>query len=215
MRWFAKFRRVFQSLFRRRQTEADLDAELRYHLDQEIESGIRAGMSPEEARLAAQRLIGPVSLYKEECREAWGIGLIEALIRDLRYAARMLRRTPIFTVVAITTLALGIGANTTVFTFVENILLRSLPVRDPQQLVVLNWGDMVNMSYPNYVDFRDQNTVFSNLVAYRFNPASMSIQARENFRVWGYETSGKNNEVVSRADRPVPKPSERRGAITL
>src|SRR5260370_40633786 len=61
---------------------------------------------------------------------------------------------------------------------------------DPQQLVSLNWGDMVNMASPNYVDFRDQNTVFSNLVASRVNPASMSIQARENFRVWGFEASG-------------------------
>src|SRR5229473_261625 len=106
MRWLARFRRVLQSLFRRQQTEADLDAELQYHLEQEIESGVRAGMSPEEAKLAAQRLVGPVSLYKEKCRDAWGTGFMETLIRDLRYATRMLRRTPLFTVVAITTLAL-------------------------------------------------------------------------------------------------------------
>jgi putative ABC transport system permease protein len=78
----------------------------------------------------------------------------------LRYAVKMLRRTPLFTTAAFLTLALGIGANTTVFTFVENVVLRSLPVRDPQQLVTLNWGGMVNISYPNYIDFRDQNTVF-------------------------------------------------------
>ena len=196
MRWFVRIRNVFRSIFRRQQTEADLDAELQYHLEQEIESGIRAGMSPEEAKMAAQRLVGSVPLYKEECRDAWGIGFAETLIRDLRYATRMLRRTPLFTAVATTTLALGIGANTTVFTFIENILLRSLPVRDPQQLVVLNWGDMVNMSYPNYVDFRDQNTVFSGLAAYRFIPASMNIQARENFRVWGYEVSGNYFETL-------------------
>jgi len=196
MRWLARFRKIFQSLFRRQQTEADLDAELQYHLEQEIESGIRAGMSPEDAKLAAQRLVGSVSLYKEECRDAWGIGFTESLVRDLRHATRMLRRTPLFTVVAIATLALGIGATTTVFTFVESILLRSLPVRDPQQLVVLNWGEMVSMSYPNYVDFRDQNTVFSSLAAYRYNPASMSIQARESFRVWGYEASGNYFETL-------------------
>jgi len=190
MRWLARLRKIFQSLFRRRQIERDLDAELQYHLEQEMESGIEAGLSPEEAQLAARRLVGSVPLYKEECRDAWGIGFVENLMRDLRHATRMLRRTPLFTVTAISLLALGIGANTTVFTFVENILLRSLPVRDPQQLVVLNWGEMTNMSYPNYVDFRDRNTVFSNLAAYRFNPVSMGVQGRESSRVWGYEASG-------------------------
>jgi predicted permease len=190
MRWLARFRKIIQSLFRRRQIEGDLDAELQYHLEQEIESGIEAGLSPEEATLSARRLVGSVPLYKEECRDAWGIGFVENLLRDLRHAARMLRRTPLFTATAITMLALGIGANTTVFTFVENILLRSLPVHDPQQLAALNWSDMSNVSYPNYVDFRDRNTVFSNLIAYRFNPANMSIQPRENFRLWGYEASG-------------------------
>jgi predicted permease len=196
MRWLARFRKIWQSLFRRQQIEGDLDAELQYHLEQEIRSGIEAGLSPEEAKLAAQRLVGSVPLYKEECRDVWGIGFVENLMRDLRHAVRMLRRTPLFTVAAITMLALGIGANTTVFTFVENILLRSLPVRDPQQLGVLNWGEMTNMSYPNYVDFRDRNTVFSNLAAYRFNPMSMSIQGRESFRVWGYEASGNYFETL-------------------
>jgi predicted permease len=196
MRWLARLRKILQSLFRRQQIEGDLDAELQYHLEQEIRSGIEAGLSPEEAKLAAQRLVGSVPFYKEECRDAWGIGFVENLIRDLRHAARMLRRTPLFTAAAIMMLALGIGANTTVFTFVENILLRSLPVRDPQQLVVLNWGEMTNISYPNYVDFRDRNTVFSNLAAYRYNVASFSIQARENFRVYGYEASGNYFETL-------------------
>ncbi len=190
MRWSTKFRSAVRSIFYRRQAESDLDNELQYHLQQEIESNVRAGMASEQARFAAQKLVGSVSLYKEECRDARGTGLIENFIRDLDYAVRMLRRTPLFTAVAIITLALGIGANTTVFTFVENILLRSLPVRDPQQLLVLNWGDMVNMSYPNYLDFRDRNTVFSDLLACRYNPVNMSIQARENFRVWGYEATG-------------------------
>src|ERR1700733_5031513 len=127
MRWLARFQKIFQSLFRRQKTEADLDAELQYHLEQEIESGIRAGLSPEAAELAARRLTGSVFLYKEECRDAWGTGFIDSLVRDMRHAARMLRRTPLFTVVATAMLAFGIGANTTGFTLVENILLRSLP----------------------------------------------------------------------------------------
>jgi hypothetical protein len=83
-----------------------------------------------------------------------------------------------------------------VFTFVDNVLLRSAPVHNPQQLFFLNWGGMVNISYPNYVDFRDGNRSFSDLVAYRFNPVSMSIGPRENFRVWGYEATGNYFETL-------------------
>jgi hypothetical protein len=111
------------SFFRRRAAESDLDDEMQYHLEQEIANNIRAGMTPEEARFAAQRLIGPIPLYKEECRDARAASMLEGYTRDLRYAARTLRRAPLFTSLAIVTLALGIGANTTVFTFIENILL--------------------------------------------------------------------------------------------
>ena len=190
MRWLLTVRSFLYSILRRRQAEADLHDELRYHMEQEIENNVRAGMSPEKAKYAAQRLTGPVALYEEECRDARGAGVVDTLMRDGRYTWRTFRRTPLFTAVAILTLALGIGANTTVFTFIENVLLRSLPVRDPQQILFLNWGDMVNMSFPNYLDLRDHNRVFSDLVAYRFNPTNLSIQARENFRVWGYEATG-------------------------
>lgn len=185
-----RLRSIYRSLFQRRRAESDLDDELRDHLGQEIENNIRAGMPPQEARFAALRLIGSISLYKDECRDARSISFIENLARDLRYALRTLRRTPLFSAAAILTLALGIGANATVFTFVENIVLRSLPARHPQQLVSISWDGMSNVSYPNYLDFRDRNTVFSNLIASRFNPVNLSIRARENFRVWGYEVSG-------------------------
>lgn len=196
MSWYRSLQSAFRSLFKWRRAEADLDDEMRDHMEREIEANIRAGMSPEEAKFAAQRLTGSISLYKEECRDARGIGFFESFARDLRYGIRMLRRTPLFTAVAILTLALGIGANTTVFTFVENALLRSFPARDPQQLVALNWDDGTNFSYPNYVNFRDQNSVFSNLIAYRVNAVSMSLEARENFRAWGYEASGNYFETL-------------------
>src|SRR6185437_3473446 len=73
---------------------------------------------------------------------------------------------------------------------IENILLRPLPVSNPQQLMSLNWGGMVNVSYPNYIDFRDRNAAFSSLIAYRYNPVNLGLRARENFRVWGYEATG-------------------------
>lgn len=190
MRWIAKLQSILRTVFRRRQAEDELEDELRDHLEQEIAHNIHSGMQPEEARFAAQRLIGSVSLYKEECRDARPLGSVEYSLRDLRYAIRTLRHTPLFTAVAIFTLALGIGANTTIFTFVENILLRSLPVHNPQALVALNWGETSSMSYLNYVDLRDGNTAFSNLAAYRFIPLSIGIHTRDNFRVWGYEATG-------------------------
>ena len=190
MRWLAILRNALRSLSRRRQAEADLEAEFRDHLEREIESNIAAGLPPEEAKRAALRLIGPVGLQKEECRDWRPTAFLETLARDLRYGLHMLRRTPLFTAAAILTLAVGIGANTTVFTFIENILLRQIPAREPQRLVSLNWGEISNISYPDYVDLRDRNQAFSGLIACRYMPASMSIQARENYRVWGYEASG-------------------------
>ena len=196
MRWLARLRAISRGLFHRRRLEADLEAELRGHLDQEIENNLRAGMTLEEATVAARRLVGPVALYKEECRDARGAGFFETLARDLRYAWRTLRRTPLFAVAAISTLALGIGANTTIFTFVENLLLRRLPVADPGQLVALNWGGNANFSYPNYVDFRDRNSTFSSLVADRYQDVSISLRARDNVRVWGYEATGNYFEAL-------------------
>jgi hypothetical protein len=190
MSWFIRLQNSLRSLFRRRKAEADLNNELQYHLEQEIENNLQAGMPPAEAKFAAQRLIGSLSLYQEECRDARGIGFLETLVRDLNYAFRMLCHTPLFTAVAMLTLAIGIGANTTVFTFVENILLRSLPIHDPQQVDALNWGGISGISYPNYLDLRDRSTVFSSLVAYRLIAASMSTQSRDNFRAWGYEATG-------------------------
>src|SRR5437763_5216160 len=131
MRVLAMIRNTLRSLFRRSHADADLEEECRDHLEREIESNLRAGMSRGQARLAALRLIGPISLYQEECRDWRGAAFIETWARDLRYAVHALRRAPLFAVAAILTLALGIGANTTVFTFVENILLRPVPVRDP------------------------------------------------------------------------------------
>jgi macrolide transport system ATP-binding/permease protein len=196
MRWPARVQLFFRSLFRRRNIELDLEEEMRGHLEAEVASNIQAGMTPQEAAFAAHRLTGSITLYQEQCRDMRGTAFLENCGRDLRYAVKMLRRTPLFTTAAFLTLALGIGANTTVFTFVENVVLRSLPVRDPQQLVALNWGGMVNISYPNYIDFRDRNTVFSNLMACRFNLANLSLQARDNLLAWGYEATGNYFETL-------------------
>ena len=190
MRWFERFRMLLRFVLHPRRADTDLGEELQDHLNREIENNIRLGMSPEEARHAGQRLVGSIALFEEECRDQRSTAFFENLARDLRYAAQMIRRTPLFSAVAILTLALSIGVNTFIFTFVENILLRSLPVSDPERLVSLNWGGAPNMSYPNYVAFREQNSAFSELAASRVNIVNLSLRPRENFLVWGYEATG-------------------------
>ncbi|PYT31359.1 MAG: hypothetical protein DMG57_05450 [Acidobacteria bacterium] len=124
-----------RSLFRRHEVEHELDAELRFHLEQQIAENIAAGMTPEEARFAARRKIGALVQIKGECREERRVDLIENWIRDLRYALRLLSRNPSFTAVAVMTLAMGIGANTAIFSVVRSIVFHSLPFRDPERLV--------------------------------------------------------------------------------
>ena len=195
MRWLSRLATLFRSTLNHR-ADADIAEELQDYLQQETESNIRAGMSPEEARYAARRALGPAALFQEQCRDLRPTAFLEDCWRDLRYTVQMLRRTPLFSIIAILTLALGIGANTFIFTFVENVLLRSLPIPHPQGLVSLNWGDSANMSYLNYVIFRERNTVFSQLAASRVNIVNLSLRPRENFLVWGYETTGNYFEML-------------------
>ncbi|HKR31322.1 MAG TPA: permease prefix domain 1-containing protein, partial [Terriglobales bacterium] len=126
-----------KSLFRRREVEADLDEELREHLEQQIEANIASGMTPEEARHAARRAMGGTEFQKEQCRDTRRVRFLEDLWQDIRYGARVLGRTPVVTAVAILSLALGIGANTAIFSMMDAVLLRLLPVRNPQELLLL------------------------------------------------------------------------------
>ena len=166
----------FRSLFRRAQVEAELAAELRFHLDQQIDENIAAGMSPDEARHAALRTFGGVEQIQERCREMRGNRWIEQLLQDLSYALRTFRRSPTFTLVAVLSLALGIGANTAIFSLINALLLRELPVQEPSGLVAvgdptrvgsLSTGNVRNdlMSVPMYKEIRDQNHVFSQVFA--------------------------------------------------
>ena len=133
------FFRKLRWLTARKRKEAELDEELRFHLDEDTEERQAAGVAADDARHAAQREFGNTTLMREETRSMWGWTLWEQFLQDIRYGLRMIRGNPTFSAMAILSLALGIGANTAIFSFMDSILLRSLPVSHPKSLALLNW----------------------------------------------------------------------------
>src|SRR4029077_4195030 len=127
----------WNATLRRSRMESEMDAELRFHMEAYAEDLIRSGVPSEEARRRARLGLGGAEQVKEECREASGVVLLESLTQDIRYALRMMRRSPGLTAVAVLSLALGIGANTAIFSLINTLMLGRLPVRDPGQLVEL------------------------------------------------------------------------------
>jgi putative ABC transport system permease protein len=165
-----------QALVRRRRLDDDFDRELGSHLEMLVEDNVRRGMSADEARRAAVVRLGGVMQLKEQRREERGIPLVETTARDVRYAFRALRKNPAFSIIAVATLAIGIGAGTSVFSFVRAVLLRPLPFRSDGELVRIfetnplkNWTR--NIAAPaNWADWRVRNTVFTDIAAYeQFN----------------------------------------------
>ena len=135
MQWASILLLRLRSILFRRNVEQELDEELRYHLERQIESYVAAGIEPEDARLAARRLLRDIEQRKEECRDARRVGWLQDLVADLRYAVRSWGKVPAFATAAVLTLALGIGANTAVFSLLDALLLRPLPVADPYRLI--------------------------------------------------------------------------------
>lgn len=171
---FRKLIAKIKCLFGGRQDDAEFDTELREHLGLLTERYIRSGMTPEEAAQAARRQFGNTTLLKEERREMRTIPALEMLWNDLRYAVRMLRKNPGFATVAILSLALGIGTSTALFSLVDDLLLRSLPVRDPDRLVQvqLSYSSIgtrkVSNAFPSaaFGHVRSHNDVFSEIVGF-------------------------------------------------
>jgi len=169
-----KFFRRLRALFRKEELNQQLSDELAFHVAKQIERNIAAGMSAQEARYAALRKFGGVEQVQEECRDAWGLRFIDTLLQDLRYGLRMLGKDPGFTAVAIITLAVGIGANTTIF----SVAWRPMRYHDPDRLLVV-WetrpeGSRSTVSAPTYLDWRAQNTSFEQLAAARSESVALS-----------------------------------------
>ncbi len=165
MSWITRLR----GMLRRERLDQDLDEELRAHLEMRAADNVAAGMSPGQARQEAQKRFGNTTLLKEDTREVDIVGWLDEAARDFRHALRMLLRNPGFTVVAVLTLALGIGANTAIFSIINSVLLHPLPYHDPDNLVMVWESNSQHpkphntVSPPNFLDWQSRNTVFSSM----------------------------------------------------
>jgi predicted permease len=183
-------------LFGRERREWELAAEMESHLQMHIEDNLRAGMSLAEARRQALIRLGGVEQTKEIYRDRRGLPLLETFLQDFRFAARIFFKNPGFTTVAVLTLALGIGANAVVFSVVNALILRPLPVERPDELAFLeNKRYGPGQSFPNYKDLRDRNRTFAGLLGYRFAPMELETAAGAN-RIWGYLATGNYFDVL-------------------
>ena len=203
MKWFNIIRDRVRALRQREMVLNDIDREMRLHLELQVEANIKAGMSPQEARQKAMRSFGNVNRAVDAAYDVKGGGLFETLTQDVRYGARMLAKHKAFTSVAVVTLALGIGANTAIFSVVNELLLRPLPYRNAEQIVML-WevsphGRHQNTaSRANFRRWREQSTSYESIAAFsdqRFNltgdsePEELSVQLAtpEIFNVLGVD----------------------------
>ena len=162
-RWLSALRVALRSLFRSR-AESELNEEFQFHLDRQIEEGMKKGLSSDDARRAAFYAMGAIESSKEQCRDVRSANCLTEFLADLRYAGRALGRSPGFAVLAIGIMAVGIGANTAVFSVVNDVLLKSLPYPGADRIVVLRTAvlergeDQVLVSMGNFRDWRDQSS---------------------------------------------------------
>jgi len=188
-----RFARRLRVLLGRRSFERDLDDELRFHIEMQAAKHVERGMSPAAARALAEREFGRMPRYKDEVRDARGVTFADDVARDVRFAARALRRSAGFTAVAVVTLALGIGATTAIFTVVNAVLLRPLPYPAPARLVAL-WqaserSPRAPVSVPNFRDWRVGSRSFAAMATYRGGTTTV-LGGAEPTRVDAYLVSG-------------------------
>jgi predicted permease len=199
MRLFYKLPLRIQSLFRRNRVEQELSEELRFHLEGLIDEKVTKRLAPEEARCEALRELGGMEQIKEECRDMRRVNLIENLVQDVRYGLRTLARSPGLTATVLLSLGLGIGANTAIFSLIDAVLLKAMPVRNPHELALLSWsshswaegimsnvaGEMdqdkagrmtsTSFSYAVYDQMRNQSQVFSGILALAGNDSQLNL----------------------------------------
>ena len=188
MVWARRFWLRLQTLFGRNLGARQLDDEFQFHLEQQIAENVAGGMSWAEARYAARRAFGNTTFLKQETRDAWGWTWLEQIGQDLRYGLRQQGRSPGFTVAVVLSLALGIGANTAIFSLIDAVMLRMLPVKNPERLVLLNWASQKrpaamatqsgysdssetrwsspSFAYPSFEEFRAHNQSFSSVFGF-------------------------------------------------
>lgn len=185
----------WKSLLRRKRFESEMAEELRFHLDARIRDLVEHGAPATEARRQAQLEFGSAPRYTQECREQHRVHVFDEFLSHLRYALRLFRKSPGFAFAAVLSLALGIGANTLVFSVINSLLLRPLPIKNPEQVVFVETGNGPGISFPSYLDFRNGNSTFSGFAGYRIAP--MSLEAASNpSRIWGYLATGNYFDVL-------------------
>jgi len=208
-------------LLRRKQMDEQLEKELRFHLEQHTADLIAGGYDPSEARRQASRALGGPEHVKEECRDARGTRWLEDLWQDLRYALRTLRQRPGFAVVALATLALGIGATTVMFTVINGVVLKPLPYPEPDRLLTVHgqnekYGEQWGFSYPEFLDCQRQSRSLEPMAAWTYSGATVSepgeaqyVDGREIsselFSVLGISLS-KGRAFLPEEDRPGAAP---------
>src|SRR5258708_9589518 len=191
-----------RALFEKQELEENLEDELQFHIEMRVKELVATGMSPEEAHHKAACLFGNQMLLNEKTRDMDTIDWIQNAVQDLRYAVRMLRKSPVFASFAVLVMALGIGANTAVFSVVNTVLLRPLPYRDPDRILTLAslWKDGGHgpVSAPDFHDWHDQSTAFSAMAYYKSDDTAattgtaaeytdVALVTAEFFRVLGTE----------------------------
>ena len=177
-RWWNVARMRLRSCLSRTRVEAELDRELSYHLERQVEENLAAGMPAREARLAALRMFGGVSQVQEECREMRRTEYLDNLWQDLRYAVRMLGKSPAFTTVVVLTLGLSIGANSAIFSVIDGVLLKPLPYREPGRLARVFYRSRSFPKFPlnpwDFLDFRARNRSFESFALYTHADVQLS-----------------------------------------
>src|SRR5947199_148593 len=183
MSWAGVLAARLRGLFGHKRLERQLDDEVRFHLEMQIEDNLKAGMNPTGARYAALRSFGGIEPMKEEYRELRAFALLETTAQDIRYAVRTLRKSPGFTATSVAVLALAIGANTAMFSVLNAVLLRPLPYRSPEQLAML-WTEVPSQNlregrtaYMSVEQWRRESKSFADMAV--FDPVSVTLTSTD------------------------------------